>query len=45
MMTTINITGWKVERGRTDGDNNGDDDDCDNKDNNDVPMSPTFNQL
>ncbi len=43
--TTINIIGWKVERGRTDDYNDGDDDDEDNKDNNDLSLSPTFNLL
>jgi hypothetical protein len=43
--TTINITGWKVERCRTDDDNDGNDDDDDDKDNNNVSFSPTFNLL
>ena len=45
MNMTINITGWKVERGRASGDNNkGDNDDHnhDDKDKNDVSASPTF---
>ncbi len=43
--TTIIITGWKVERCRTDDDNDGNDDDDDDKDNNDVSLLPTLNLL